>query len=42
MTRTVYTVHDGRGRSVPIHNTERAARLSRAGLTVTAVTLEGE
>ena len=34
---TVYTVSDDRGVTYPVFDTERAERLSRAGLTVTAV-----
>lgn len=34
---TVYRVTDDRGGSEEVRKTERAARLSRAGLTVTAV-----
>lgn len=33
---TVYTVTDKRGASHPVTDTERAARLSRAGYEVTA------
>jgi hypothetical protein len=34
---TVYTVYDDRGVTYPVFDAERAERLSRAGLTVTAV-----
>jgi len=34
---TVYTVRDDRGVTYPVFDAERAERLSRAGLTVTAV-----
>jgi len=39
MPRTTYRVTDARGDSVFVHNPERAERLSRAGLRVTAVTV---
>jgi hypothetical protein len=39
MPRTIYHATDGRGNGQTITDTERAARLSRAGLTVTATTL---
>jgi len=35
---TVYTVRDDRGVTYPVFDAERAGRLSRAGLTVTART----
>jgi hypothetical protein len=35
---TVYTVHDNRDVCYPVFDAERAARLSRAGLRVTATT----
>lgn len=35
---TVYTVRDGRGVAWPVFDAERAGRLSRAGLSVSAVT----
>lgn len=38
MTSTVYTVRDERGNAYPVTSSERAARLSRAGLRVTAST----
>jgi len=41
MTHTIYTIEDDRRIVHKTTNAERAARLSRAGLTVTAVT-EGE
>jgi len=34
---TVYTVRDDRGVTYPVFDAERAERLSRSGLTVTAV-----
>jgi hypothetical protein len=34
---TVYSVRDDRGVTYPVFDAERAERLSRAGLTVTAV-----
>ena len=34
---TVYTARDDRGVTYPVFDAERAERLSRAGLTVTAV-----
>lgn len=34
---TVYTVRDDRGVTYPVFDAGRAERLSRAGLTVTAV-----
>lgn len=37
---TIYTVRDDRGGSHPVFDAERAERLSRAGLDVTAVSLE--
>jgi len=37
-TETIYTVRDERGVTHPVFNAERAERLSRAGLTVTATT----
>lgn len=37
MTETVYTVQDERGVVYPVTDSDRAARLSRAGLRVTAV-----
>jgi len=37
-TETVYTVSDERGVSWPVFNAEKAERLSRAGLAVTART----
>lgn len=39
MTDTVYTVADDRGVSWPVFDADRAERLSRAGLTVTARTV---
>jgi len=41
MSRTVYHIRDGRGRGHTTTDTERAARLSRAGLRVTAFTEGG-
>lgn len=38
MPETIYTATDEHGESHPVTSTERAARLSRAGLTVTATT----
>jgi hypothetical protein len=38
-TETVYSVQDDRGVSWPVFNPEKAERLSRAGLTVTARTV---
>mgnify|MGYP000733483488 CR=1 FL=1 len=38
MTETVYTVRDDRGGVHPVTDVDRAERLSRAGLTVTATT----
>lgn len=34
---TVYTVCDGRGVTYPVFDAERAERLSRSGLSVTAM-----
>jgi hypothetical protein len=42
MTQTVYIVSDNRGMSWLVRDAERAERLSRAGLTVTATTRRGE
>lgn len=39
---TTYTVRDGRGVTWSINDAERASRLSRAGLTVTATTTAAE
>lgn len=39
MTATFYKVEDERGHTFGTWNTERAARLSRAGLRVTAATV---
>jgi len=36
--RTTYAVRDGRGLVARVTDADRAERLSRAGLTVTAVT----
>ena len=36
--KTVYTVRDERGVTYPVFDAERAERLSRAGLAVTART----
>lgn len=38
MPETVYTVRDDRGTAHPVTDPDRAERLSRAGLKVTAVT----
>ena len=38
MSTTVYAVRDGRGLVARVVDPDRAERLSRAGLTVTAVT----
>lgn len=38
MTETIYTVRDDRGVTYPVFDAERASRLSRAGLRVTATT----
>ena len=35
----IYTVRDGRGVTYPVFDAERAERLSRAGLRVTARTV---
>jgi len=35
---TIYTVRDERGVTHPVFDAERAARLSRAGLEVSAIT----
>lgn len=40
MTTTIYTVRDDRGVTHPVFDADRAERLSRAGLTVTAETRE--
>jgi len=37
-TETVYTVRDERGVTYPVFDAERAERLSRAGLEVSATT----
>lgn len=42
MTHTTYTIKDERGIVEQTSDTERAARLSRAKLTVSAVTEGGE
>lgn len=39
MIETVYTVADDRGVSWPVFDAEKAERLSREGLTVTARTV---
>lgn len=39
MTTTVYTIEDSRGISWSVFDSERAERLSRSGLTVTAMTV---
>ena len=39
---TVYTVRDDRGVCWPVFDAERASRLSRAGLRVTATTTAAE
>jgi len=41
MSETVYTVRDERGVCASVLDADRAERLSRAGLTVTAVTRGG-
>jgi len=41
MPTTIYRVQDERGTTYETHSTEHAARLSRAGLHVTATT-EGD
>ena len=38
---TVYTVRDERGEAWPVFDAERAERLSRAGLRVTAMSGKG-
>ena len=39
MTQTIYTVRDDRGHAWPVLDADRAERLSRAGLRVSAVTV---